>query len=934
MMKLNNLRVFFTEISIIILLCMPYVNAKEELTKLKGDEKIINKKSNSQFILPLKKIELTPSSEAISKKEEVYTLPAFEVSAEQDRGYYSANTLAGSRTDTAIQDTPMTISVINQQMLEDLNIVEAGDLADLIASAETVEDETGNNALRFRGFTSGLQHFEFMPRHAPIDHYNIERTEVVRGSNSLIYGQAAPGGKINLIGKTANFGRNTFVLKQQVDDRGSFRTDLDANRIINDKLALRVMGYNRHSEYQQDLKEVDIMGITTELNYRPNRKTSIRLHLETIQNDRNSPPGTYKNRTNRYGGSGIPDGLPAVSNLSKYLPKDLIQSIINYNDGTLHFSRAGSDRRILLNINQAEDIDRYFSHITPKNTGTYLTKDGGRESLSTYFMTDITHVFSDKFQFKSAFLADNTRYKDLGHNYERDVYGSYDQGAVEDEANEYGGIGAADEDRLFLRSSWRIRENKTSTFTTRNTFLYEDEFLGSSHKLLLGFDYNYRSFDTRNYDLIKRPTDIVNWDGQYKFTDFLVDLNKFNKLSYDLYNKIAESNVAGEQFPNVPIGTQGIFALKTAQKPTIRTSSIWTALQSAFFDKKLHTMAGARFDYIRLNVTYNDYQNGGVGILENPVKLNELYHHISPSIGALYWFEPNVAIFANFSGSIESPTGWRIDPAGKTIDPETGIGFEYGLKFNFLDGKINGQLMGFSVEKQNEKIPFPSSLREYLYPIEKYPQLWVDVPLSFDPTRFRKAFQHIGTQIPDVTSKSKGFEADIYFNPNHKLSLFLGYAFTDAYFKEVPLGIDEGATIPGTSAHKAIFTARYNFGHGLLKGFFCGMNQRYQSKSLWGTAYMDTDAKDAKNRKDLKPNYIAVNPGETVEKYGIYLDDSFTTEVFVGWGGKFSSSKSAPKYRVQLSVKNLLDNEALIMRGSNAYYIENRNFVLSASASF
>ena len=96
---------------------------------------------------------------------------------------------------------------------------------------------------------------------------------------------------------------------------------------------------------------------------------------------------------------------------------------------------------------------------------------------------------------------------------------------------------------------------------------------------------------------------------------------------------------------------------------------------------------------------------------------------------------------------------------------------------------------------------------------------------------------------------------------------------------------------------------------------------------------MDTTQMDSNNRKKLKPIYVATDDA-TVEKYGIYLDDSFTTDVFIGWGGKFSKGKNAPKYRVQLTVKNLFDESALIVRGSNAYYIEDRSFILSASASF
>ncbi len=44
-----------------------------------------------------------------SKSESYYILPDFVVSGERDRGYYAANSLAGTRTNQMIKNTPMTM---------------------------------------------------------------------------------------------------------------------------------------------------------------------------------------------------------------------------------------------------------------------------------------------------------------------------------------------------------------------------------------------------------------------------------------------------------------------------------------------------------------------------------------------------------------------------------------------------------------------------------------------------------------------------------------------------------------------------------------------------------------------------------------------------------------------------------------------------------
>ena len=75
-------------------------------------------------------------------------------------------------------------------------------------------------------------------------------------------------------------------------------------------------------------------------------------------------------------------------------------------------------------------------------------------------------------------------------------------------------------------------------------------------------------------------------------------------------------------------------------------------------------------------------------------------------MGAIYWVNSNVGIFANHSASIQTPTSNELQADGSPIPPQTGKGSEIGFKFDFLDGIINGQIMGFDVEKKNDSTQF------------------------------------------------------------------------------------------------------------------------------------------------------------------------------------------------------------------------------------
>ena len=79
----------------------------------------------------------SPSSEILSYDTDddsssndviYYDLPDFEVTTDKDRSYYSAHTLSATRTNALIKETPATITVINKELIEDLNIGSIGDI--------------------------------------------------------------------------------------------------------------------------------------------------------------------------------------------------------------------------------------------------------------------------------------------------------------------------------------------------------------------------------------------------------------------------------------------------------------------------------------------------------------------------------------------------------------------------------------------------------------------------------------------------------------------------------------------------------------------------------------------------------------------------------------------------------------------------------------
>jgi len=867
-----------------------------------------------------------------SKSESYYILPDFVVSGEHDRGYYSANSLAGTRTNQMIKNTPMTISVVNKDLIEDLNLYGIDDIAGLIASAEAEEDGFTNRAVRFRGFRSNFQLFEFMPRQISQNGYNIDRADVVRGANSLIYGQAAPGGKINFLAKKARFNKDRTTFDTSVSDKDLFRVSFDHNQVINEKLAVRVMGVHEEREFNQDFKEKEFNGLTIDATYRPTEKTQIRIHLEGIDESRNSPAGTYIDKTGISGMSGIPDGLPATPDIVDFLPDALLTSIFNAGDIGTRATNSVVSLKPHIQLNSEQDINDFYSDITVENSGTLSSPDEERVTDGFFIIGDITHSFTDDLQLKVAVMREEQN-TDLLQNTDRaNIYGSLKFAGVMPEGDEVGGVGAEISDRLFIKPVWQQKEGRDGTSALRSTLSSNTEIAGSKQQILFGFDYDRRDGYEELETLVYAGK--ANLDGSFPGNQTAKDYYQLSSGIYNYFDTTTTSNLTGDPTPSNQFIADGTasFHLDRKQSATVETKAIWTAAQGSYLDNRLHTLVGMRFDTMNVKSSFSNIKEGN-----DPIKRNEVYTQASPSIGALFWIKPGWAIFANYAESIESPTGFSIDPEGEIVPPQTGKGFEYGFKFDLLNGKLNGQILGFQVEKENDTARLSDIVLRAIYPnlITEVDKGWAVVE------NFTKA----GANVAGTNVESNGFEADIYYNPAPKLSLFLGYAYLDTEITKSPLGINDGSIVPGTSRHSATFTARYSFKDGKLKGWYCGLSEKYRSKSFLGNFYEDIahtnpsiPAQNDITLRDGRSDLLPVTDGnEDVQpkKHKVYLSDHLETSVFIGWRGKlFNKTRTAPVYNFQLTVDNLFDAIDLVNRGSNAFYTENRTISLKAGIQF
>ncbi len=204
-----------------------------------------------------------------AEDEELIVLTPFEVSASEENGYAAATTLAGNRLNTDLRDLGNAVSVITGQFLKDIGATDNRTLLQYTTNTEVgniygnfagrgdgpilTEDGTFTNPnqnTRVRGLTSADNTRDYFLTDIPWDGYNVDRVDLQRGPNSILFGQGSPAGIINSGTKQAKF-RDSNEIVARYGSFGSYRFSIDLNRVlIKDELALRIAAVHDEEKYK------------------------------------------------------------------------------------------------------------------------------------------------------------------------------------------------------------------------------------------------------------------------------------------------------------------------------------------------------------------------------------------------------------------------------------------------------------------------------------------------------------------------------------------------------------------------------------------------------------------------------------------------------------------------------------------------------------
>jgi hypothetical protein len=220
---------------------------------------------------------------AVPVDPEVVSLSPFVVNTARDTSWRAATTLIGNRTNQELIKLPMTVDAITSEFMRDLQLASTEDAARFVSGLTVLprfESRTDDNRITYRGLNStSTSSRNFFLWYVPVDTYNVERLDFNKGSNSLMFGNSAPGGQSTAFTKQPRdyrFG----AISASVGSNDSYRFQADFNQPITKQLSVRVNLVERKDQTYVDRNFQHLAAQTVAIAYAPFRNTRIRVEGE------------------------------------------------------------------------------------------------------------------------------------------------------------------------------------------------------------------------------------------------------------------------------------------------------------------------------------------------------------------------------------------------------------------------------------------------------------------------------------------------------------------------------------------------------------------------------------------------------------------------------------------------------------------------------
>ena len=223
-------------------------------------------------------------------------LSAFEVSTDRDTAYRANNAVSATRTNTAIRDTPQSVTVLTEQFLDDIEAISVNEALAYVAGVSSAEaGVAGDDPVNLRGQLLTSQLIDGLPdRNTNVrpDQSIIERVEVIKGSSSSLYGSSSPAGVINRITKKPK-AKPAYSFLTQVGSYHLMRGVADFTGPVNRSKTLlyRLVLASEGADSFRDYVNSERWTVSPALTYLLSARTQVTASFEYLRSRQVSDPG-------------------------------------------------------------------------------------------------------------------------------------------------------------------------------------------------------------------------------------------------------------------------------------------------------------------------------------------------------------------------------------------------------------------------------------------------------------------------------------------------------------------------------------------------------------------------------------------------------------------------------------------------------------------
>jgi len=910
-------------------------------------------------------------------EDEIFELSPFEVKSDDD-GYRANSTLAGSRLDTQLKDTAASIDVLTMALIEDVAAVNLDEVLEYATNADNniAAGESSDN-LQFEA-PSGRFNIRGLPatrtrNYLPISHnadvYNATRFEEQRGPNSILYGIGSPAGIINKATKRATLGtdlrRGSFMLV----DAGGFRATVDVNQPLGEKMAVRVNTV--YSALDDPIAEYAFRkteGLHLAFTGQINEKIRVFAETEWVNQDSVLP-------TRRLPRDGVSNWIYNPTN------PGVTFSDVGELDGELGdfgIRQLGGATRGTYIANDGSVVNMSRGYYTSGNSLTIYGENypelwdrranpGGAAQLRANefysFGAGVEMALTQKTFLELSFNRNGLETQTGGLSF-GDVYGMPAELNPDGSENPYAGM-------MYVEGQYRFWDRATDYESYRATLSHEVDFerLGN-YRFALMYETNKEALEN-----MQRRERWVDQDGLPAFNSNIrnsrntvyrrVYFDPLDPAGIDWSSVYATGPLAEGFVDDADFGDGNLYdSAWRNQSAFIHTwndyETAMLGLQARYFDNRLIIGGGLRED--TMDQASGNFRDENNRIVENEFRERwwdpegeptlAQYEGTTKTFGAVFHINEVLRLMYNHSDNFGVSARRRFTyPDNGPQDNTEGIGTDFGIGFSLLEDKVSGRLTRFETDATNA-IEFGFNLANL------NDSIWEVLVANPDVTGLSQADYDnnlvIGTG--GTTDKTvEGYEFAITANPTRNFRLNLRYSYTDGfrsnsypdahlyrdgdaeglfygrqalpYFESLiaanpsvgaltaspgeeggstlaaiiadfrdDLAVQDridGVSLAGNTLHKGNIFANYSFREGRLKGLSVGAGVRY-----------------------VGPRDLGL--GEDAEGNLFKLEGSSVTSADVKVGYRLGDFAGLSNVRLQLNVKNALNNQDPLINRKNS----------------